>query len=529
MKTLHLSLFLFCTCASATLFAQTRYLNAVFTDADIAVDMDQLYAYNTSIQAFPISFKQPLKLDVYRPDNDTATQRPLVIYLHTGNFLLFKNPSNGTPGFNGLCSGTVRDSSVVEACTRLAKMGYVAAAVDYRLGWNPLAPSDKERFYFLTNAIYRGIQDVHTAIRFFKKSVREMGNPWAIDTSKIVLWGEGSGGVIALNANFLDDYQKIPGASNGKLLWDHDQNPATPREPMIVESINGNLYATSIGLKPATTDTLCHINHTGYSSDFQLVVNLSGYCLDTAWVDPGQAPLISFHTPYEAQHPYGERFYIVIPHLFVEIVQGSYTVQHLLDAYGNNTVFTSQNIPELQTEQQAAFTHTPALNGNDWNSFSPALYPFLSAISPPVSGAPYALQPFPWEWTDVIPGNPGCNLNKQAALLYWDTIMKFYAPRACFALGLQICIDQVLSGKEQPVQNIDVLAAPTPATSEIRFTTEEEILAVQVYDRRGRLVRNVSKLENTNYTLHRDGLNTGLYVVKLSFKTGFVTKIVSFE
>ena len=75
------------------------------------------------------STRQPLRAQFYSPDGDTETKRPLVIYLHTGNFIPFS--------FNGSCGGTVKDSSNVEIATRLAKMGYVVAVVEYRQGWLP--------------------------------------------------------------------------------------------------------------------------------------------------------------------------------------------------------------------------------------------------------------------------------------------------------------------------------------------------------------------------------------------------------
>lgn len=66
--------------------------------------------------------RQPLVMDVYTPDGDSETQRALVIYWHTGDFL--PNPQNGST------LGTRTDSCVVEVATRLAKMGYVVAVPD---------------------------------------------------------------------------------------------------------------------------------------------------------------------------------------------------------------------------------------------------------------------------------------------------------------------------------------------------------------------------------------------------------------
>ena len=74
-----------------------------------------------------------LNMDVYTPVGDTATNRPLAIYIHTGNFL--------PPGLNGGINGSKNDSSAIVMCEKLAKRGFVAVAANYRLGWNPLDPN----------------------------------------------------------------------------------------------------------------------------------------------------------------------------------------------------------------------------------------------------------------------------------------------------------------------------------------------------------------------------------------------------
>ena len=120
------------------LSAQERYLDEVFTDVMVMEDI--VYGVNATVLLLPIAGEavpQPLAMDVYMPEGDTETERPLVLVFHTGNFL----PSV----LNGQISGTKSDSSVVEICTMLARRGYVAASVDYRLGWNPLAQDKPEQ------------------------------------------------------------------------------------------------------------------------------------------------------------------------------------------------------------------------------------------------------------------------------------------------------------------------------------------------------------------------------------------------
>ena len=45
----------------------------------------------------------------------------------------------------------------------------MVANLEYRLGWNPYLPTEPERASSLMKAAYRGIQDVKSAIRFFRK------------------------------------------------------------------------------------------------------------------------------------------------------------------------------------------------------------------------------------------------------------------------------------------------------------------------------------------------------------------------
>ncbi|MBL7802501.1 MAG: T9SS type A sorting domain-containing protein [Saprospiraceae bacterium] len=536
MKKLTVLLLLIASVA-ASLTAQTRYLQPVF-NSGVTKNANVIYGVNATVLYYSVlgqAVPQPLVMDIYQPVGDTETSRPVVLLFHTGNFLPFFNPSNPTQGgFNGACGGTTVDSSLVELAHRLCSMGYVVASVDYRLGWNPLAPTDVDRRYGLINAAYRGVQDARTAIRYFRKTVAEGGNPWGIDPEKIVIWGQGTGGYITLNTTTLDNYLKIPTASGGKFVWDHDQNPGTPPIPMVIEQVNGDIYGTSVGqvpnaAAPGGLDTLCYPNHVGYSSDFALSVNMAGAVGDSTWISPGQPPMISFHVPTDNFAPYNEGI-VNVPGTPLQVVRvvGSYFAQQKFEANGNNTSFVDAGVVfDLTAEQELAFANSPLLQpGNvDVSDPTPGLYPFLQPGNPPATTSP-------WEWTAFVPAAPAtCNNVKAEAIPYIDTIVRFYAPRACFALGLQECIDAVVGAKEPLAQNIALNAAPNPASSEIRLTSEIEhpMLGIQVFDRTGRLVQMHNNLNTNNFTVLRNNLNPGLYVIKVSFKEGFMTKIVTFE
>jgi hypothetical protein len=533
LNILALLLGLFCV---GSLNAQNgRYLEPVFNQ--VTVDNNQQYGVNATVLFFSVfnqAVPEQLRMDVYRPAGDTETERPVVLFLHTGNFLPFNNPANPAQlGFNGSCGGTRRDSVVVEICTNLAKMGYVAAAVSYRLGWNPLAGTDVERRFGIINAAYRGVQDARTAIRYFKKSVAEDNNPWGVDTTRMVVFGQGTGGYISLATATLDNYLKIPTASGGKFLYDPDGPGPTPIIPMVLESLNGNINATNFGIRTNTglpngtpIDTFCYPNYPTYSSEFQLAVNLGGALADSSWIDPGQPAQISFHVPTDNFAPYGQGI-VNVPGTPLQVVevQGSYLAQKLHQQFGNNASFVGQPILELAGNQASAVANSPT----GFNQVFAGLYPFNMPPDPANPSVPTTVAP--WEWTSYVPATGTCNNSGISARAYVDTIMRFYAPRACFALGLEDCVEQILSQREPIAKDIPVALAPNPASAEIRFSADEDkqILSIQIFDRSGRMVRDIQGVNNSFYALQRNNLTSGMYVAKISFKEGFVAKSFLFD
>jgi Secretion system C-terminal sorting domain len=499
--------------------AQTRYLDEVFSN--VTVDNDIIYGANATILFYAVAgeaLKQPLAMDVYKPDGDTETNRPLVLFFHTGNFLPFYHPSTQAPFANGSCGGTKRDSSSVEICTRLAKMGYVVASCDYRLGWDPTNTSELARRETLINAAWRGVQDANTAIRYFRMFTATQSNAYGIDTNKIVLWGQGTGGYLTINTNSLDAYIKVPTASDNKFMKPHPTEPNT-FIPMIIEQFNGNVEGTSWGVAP-NNDTLCYVNHAGYSSDFALAVNMAGAVGDSSWVDPGQAPTISFQTTTDQYAPYAEGI-VVVPGVNFNVVeaQGAYIISDMHDSFGNNDIFSSQPVFDLYGDNQAAsFAASPAGLQEERS----ALYPFNVTV--PTNTAP-------WEWTYVDPGL-GCNINKGTALPYIDTIIGFYAPRACLALALEDCVNQLVSSNDMiNKESLGLNVAPNPASTEAVVTVNEGqiIRHVRVIDVTGRIVAQSYDINNNRVTIKREDLPAGTYFVQLRFDNGHVTAPVQFR
>lgn len=509
--------------------AQTRYLDEVFDSYSV---QNVPYGVNVTVLFFaqlgPVP--QVLQMDVYMPEGDSLQNRPVALYFHTGNFLPFRNPANPSElGFNGSCGGERNDSTAVEICSRLAKMGYVAASVSYRLGWNPLADTEVLRRFGIINAAYRGVQDARTAIRYMRKSVEEENNPFGIDPDKIVLIGQGTGGYITMNTAILDNWLKIPLATDGKFVWDHDNDPGTPPIPMVIEAINGDIYGTSVGINPATGDTLCIPNHVGYSSDFSLAVNFGGASADTAWVDPGQPPLISFHVPNDNFAPYGQGI-VNVPGTNLQVIeaQGSYLMQHLHEAYGNQSAMVNAGIQfDLTAEQMAAFENSP----DGFKDPAVGLYPFVVPPNPNNPTLPSTTAP--WEWTSYVSPNPlqDCNNDAEYALAYVDTIMRFYAPRACFVLGLDDCIEKLTGLDIIPAVEVSLKAYPNPGSDLIYLESSPEFLIreIMLYDEMGRLHRVQTGVNTHIHALERQHLPAGRYIALIRFDEGTAVQKLIFR
>ena len=129
-----------------------------------------------------------LYLDIYQPDGDQAQNRPLIILCFGGGF---------TMGSRG--AGDIKTLAI-----EFAKRGYVTAAIDYRIGINLMHKEASER------ALYRGVQDSRTAVRFFRNSINDQ-NPYGIDANKIYIAGSSAGGMIALHNAYLDEEERTSG------------------------------------------------------------------------------------------------------------------------------------------------------------------------------------------------------------------------------------------------------------------------------------------------------------------------------
>jgi acetyl esterase/lipase len=228
----------------------------------------------------PADVINTLQYDVYMPDTavDTMSQRPVLIYLHTGNFL----PKAINLGVTGLKD----DSTVVKFCTDFAKRGYVAVAVNYRLGWNAQGSDQATRVRSLLNAVYRAIQDTKYTVRTVKSRAADL----KINPDKVGLFGQGSGGYVALAYNCLD-------------RWEETALPKFNPTNLPTPTIDTNL----VGFPDATGGLLNFYDYQPTpvtDASIAVCVNVGGALADLSWIEGGEAPFITVHSPRDEFAPF---------------------------------------------------------------------------------------------------------------------------------------------------------------------------------------------------------------------------------
>jgi para-nitrobenzyl esterase len=248
--------------ALAACFAATSTVNAQecssgrYTEPnhfpDVTVTTAVQFGSNTAVAGGT----QILRMDVYEPTGDVLQDRPVVIVAFGGSFV-----------------GGDR-SQVADLCRRFAKLGYVAVANDYRVGF--FLPNEATT----TRAVMRGSHDMKACVRFLRKTVAEDGNPYRIDPDRIIVGGVSAGAISAIHAAYLDQESEIPAILQGE--------------------------AASLGGVEGNSGT------PGYSSDVLAVYSFSGAIGDTLWIEPGDHPLASVHENGDGTVPYGTQEVSVI-------------------------------------------------------------------------------------------------------------------------------------------------------------------------------------------------------------------------
>jgi acetyl esterase/lipase len=207
--------------------APLRYRDDIVATVTKTADITYGSAVNLSGQSVT------LKLDMYRPAGDTVTSRPAVVWVHGGSF----------------CCGSKTSPEIVDEANTLARKGYVAVSIDYRVepgGCTGSAPVET-----CITAINEAREDAQTAVRF----LRVQASTYGVDPTRIAIGGSSAGAITALNVGY------------------------TPEDP-------------------GTGD------HQGVSSAVRAVQSISGAQLASGPIDAGDAPALLFHGTEDTLVPY---------------------------------------------------------------------------------------------------------------------------------------------------------------------------------------------------------------------------------
>lgn len=213
-----------------------RYQDDIFTDSDV-VTVEYSDVYDWSL------LDSGLDMDIYLPQGDEQTNRPLIIFAHGGSFYV----------------GNKNNPEMIALCQAFAKKGYVTASIQYRLT-SQLSLLDSN---VMIQTVFNAISDMKAAVRYFRQDVSLNNNTYGIDSSQIFIGGYSAGAVAAINLAFLNQEEEIPAYL----------------QPFIDNA--GGMDGNS--------------GNPGYSSKAKGVISLAGAVYLKSFIDSQDVPIVSVH------------------------------------------------------------------------------------------------------------------------------------------------------------------------------------------------------------------------------------------
>ena len=180
------------------IICQTRYKDEIFSE--VIKTEDVVYGNAPDIP-FDGAFEWftediDLTMDIYEGDGDTLTNRPVIIFMHSGGFF----------------TGSHEADDMVALSNSSAKMGYVAVSIAYRLNYNLFSTYSAER------GIYRGLQDLSAAVRY----LRENHSDYGIDYNNIFIWGSSAGAFSGIHLSYMEEEDRMASTFVNNWGWDPD-------------------------------------------------------------------------------------------------------------------------------------------------------------------------------------------------------------------------------------------------------------------------------------------------------------------
>ncbi len=269
--------FAFCGMMALGQCTDGRYRDFIFSDFELTSDVQ--YGSNLNEDGST----ENLMMDIYEPAGDVEIGRPVVVLCHGGYFL----------------GGDKAGVDMVDMCQDLAKMGYVVASINYRIGIPIAVPLEVP----YGQAVVRAVQDLRAAIRWFRKDAAENGNTYSVNPEQIYVGGASAGGFMALHHAYFDD-SDIP-------AW---------------------LDMTGTGL---TGGFEGESGNAGYSSDINAIFSVSGALGDVEWIDVDDTtPACLFHGDNDQTITIDSGMFVLFNILDVTEIDGSNPISARMDELG---------------------------------------------------------------------------------------------------------------------------------------------------------------------------------------------------
>ena len=323
----------------------TRYrYTSAFESFNVSYDVEYGNAINTT------GLNQSLVVDIYEPEGDVYESRPLIIMGHGGFFI----------------GGDNAGEDVVPLCEDLAKMGYVVASMSYRVGVDNFLDVSNA----LVRSVWRAYHDGKAAVRFFRKTVEEDGNPWGVNTDLIYLGGVSAGAFIGLHMASIDEESEIP-----------------PQVDQSQPGMGGGLEGES--------------GNSGYSSSITGVVNIGGALKSVDYMSEGDAPIVSVHGTNDGTVPFSTGM-IMLSGIPITEVDGSAIIHETAQALGIESCFTeiegAGHVPHI-TDSDAYYRTLGTISGalSSWicSGYEPVCGPYdYEAVGVAESTRPVARVPY---------------------------------------------------------------------------------------------------------------------------------------
>ena len=500
-----------------------RYFDEIFDSVNVTTNIKYSDNFSVVLASNGVPFAPTgtnavcpeLVFDFYEPNGDTLTERPLLVYLHTGTF---------APRFlNNNPTGDRNDYATVKMCERFAKRGYTVANVEYRLGWNGGAGGSlAANSISLIKGVYRAIQDTKAAVRYFYRDVQDSSNTYRIDTNRIALVGQGSGGWVALG------YASVSDTSDLQL-----DKFLSPQGEMLIDLDTIGDWDGYGGTPPQNV-----VNNAGYSSKIQMVCSMGGGMGALDWLKAGDVPMAAVHcrTDNVAIYTTGDVNVTTAIGLIpiTTGISGSYDVIDSANKLGNNNVLSGISDVYTTAAYNASLKIVDSIDKGLGIIGQPIenLFPFVTVN---------ANESAPWEFWDSATtvagaaafgkdgavilagaaiGNPDMSMAKANA--YMDSTLGFFCPRLVNALALAGPTVDVIENNSYS----DILIYPNPVSGTINFNAPSKIKSIKIYNQLGTLVKQFNP-NSLNYNFNTEEMPNGIYISQISTtEKDYVEKVI---